>query len=299
MVLTEPGLSVIVDAMLIARGVFQRMNSFLTYRVSATLQLVCFFFIGMFALPPKKYGVQGAEFFHLPVLMFMLITLLNDGTLMAIGYDNVVPHIRPMKWNLRVMFFISSVLAGVACVSSLLLLWMVLDGHWHNDSWWLSLGLPRLRYEQVVTTIYLKISISDFLTLFACRTGPKPFFAFAPSKVLLGGAALSLTISTIVATAWGKSQPDGIATLGLAYNDGDSANAYKYDLMPAFVWFYCVVWWFVQDAIKVVTFYFMDKYDIFEYRTMLDPTDGGANVPAGAQPLLGDGKRGVYGSVQH
>merc|ERR1719390_495798 len=35
MVLTEPGLSVIVDAMLIARGVFQRMLSFLTYRVSA------------------------------------------------------------------------------------------------------------------------------------------------------------------------------------------------------------------------------------------------------------------------
>ena len=31
MVLTEPGLSVIVDAMLIARGVFQRMLSFLTY----------------------------------------------------------------------------------------------------------------------------------------------------------------------------------------------------------------------------------------------------------------------------
>ncbi|CUE96291.1 P-type H+-ATPase, putative [Bodo saltans] len=38
MVLTEPGLSVVVDAMLIARGVFQRMLSFLTYRVAATLR---------------------------------------------------------------------------------------------------------------------------------------------------------------------------------------------------------------------------------------------------------------------
>lgn len=275
------------------------MNSFLTYRVSATLQLVCFFFIGMFALPPKQYGVEGAEFFHLPVLMFMLITLLNDGTLMAIGYDNVVPHIRPMKWNLRVMFLVSSVLAGVACVSSLLLLWMVLDGHWQNDSWWLSLGLPRLRYEQVVTTIYLKISISDFLTLFACRTGPKPFFAFAPSKILLIGACMSLTISTIVATAWGKSKPDGIETIGLAYNDGDSKNAYKYDLMPLFVWFYCIVWWFIQDGFKVVTFYFLDKYDIFQYRTMLDPTDGGKNVPVGAEPLLAKGEKPGYGSVQH
>ena len=35
MVLTDPGLSVVVDAMLIARGVFQRMLSFLIYRVSA------------------------------------------------------------------------------------------------------------------------------------------------------------------------------------------------------------------------------------------------------------------------
>ena len=42
--------------MLIARGVLQRMLSFVTYRVSATVQLVFFFFIGVFALPPKDYG---------------------------------------------------------------------------------------------------------------------------------------------------------------------------------------------------------------------------------------------------
>merc|ERR1719311_274353 len=128
MVLTEPGLSVIVDAMLIARGVFQRMQAFLIYRISATIQLVFFFFIAVFALEPSKYGVTGVdtEFFHLPVLMFILITLLNDGTLMAIGYDNVVPHLRPMKWNLPVLFFVAAVLAAVACVSSLLLLWMEL-----------------------------------------------------------------------------------------------------------------------------------------------------------------------------
>jgi H+-transporting ATPase len=32
--------------------------------------------------------VQGwPRFFHMPVLMLMLITLLNDGTLISIGYD--------------------------------------------------------------------------------------------------------------------------------------------------------------------------------------------------------------------
>lgn len=298
MVLTEPGLSVIVDAMLIARGVFQRMQSFLTYRVSATLQLVTFFFIGLFALPPNKYGVSGdAEFFHLPVLMFMLITLLNDGTLMAIGYDNVVPHLRPMKWNLPALFFVSAVLAAVACVSSLLLLWMTLDGHYQNNSWWMSLGLPRLRYEQIVSCIYLKISISDFLTLFASRTGPKPFFAFAPSKVLFFGAVGSLTISTLVAAFWPRSAPDGIKTLGMWYADGDEAE-YKFRLMPLFVWAYCIVWWFIQDGIKVFTFVVMDKYDLFSYRTMLDPSEQTPQAAAESEHLLGSASKG-YGAVQH
>ena len=54
-VLTAPGLSVIIEAVIIARRVFNRMKSFMTYRIAATLQLVCFFFIAIFALPPADY----------------------------------------------------------------------------------------------------------------------------------------------------------------------------------------------------------------------------------------------------
>lgn len=35
------------------------------------------------------------NFFQLPVLMLMLITLLNDGTLISVGYDNVRHSPRP------------------------------------------------------------------------------------------------------------------------------------------------------------------------------------------------------------
>lgn len=286
MVLTEPGLRVIVDAMLIARGVFQRMQSFLTYRVSATLQLVFFFFIAVFALPPAHYYGHGpvgsaelgkdGDYFHLPVLQFMLITLLNDGTLMAIGYDNVVPHKRPQKWNLRVLFFIAAVLAGVACVSSLLLLWMAMDSFRNFDkSWFCGLGLPRMHYDQVVTMVYLKISISDFLTLFASRTGANPFYSFAPSKILLFGACGSLTLSTLVAAFWPPSSPDGVKTRGLFYAKDSYVDegfpAWKYHVLPLFVWAWCVLWWFIQDAVKVGCFILLDRFDIFDHRTMLDP----------------------------
>ena len=302
MVLTEPGLSVIVDAMLIARGVFQRMLSFLTYRVSATLQLVFFFFIAVFALPPKEYGAvdpnhpEQAEFFHLPVLMFMLITLLNDGTLMAIGYDNVVPQARPQKWNLPALFFIAAVLAGVACVSSLLLLWMTLDSiQDYEGSWFYKMGLPPADYPHIITTIYLKVSISDFLTLFAARTQARPFFAYAPSAVLMLGAMGSLALSTCVAAFWPSSSPDHVHTVGLAMLSDGQPDMPSQRMMPLYVWVYCLVWLFLQDWIKCACYIMMDRLDLFSYRTFMDPnasyvspvkSQRNADRPSVAEPLM-------------
>jgi H+-transporting ATPase len=125
-VLTEPGLSTIVLAIVIAREIFQRMANFITYRISATLQLLFFFFISIFAFKPVNYEPEGEEwpeFFKMPVLMLMLITLLNDGTLITIAYDTAKANETPDKWNLPALFLASSVLGGVSCVSSLLLLW--------------------------------------------------------------------------------------------------------------------------------------------------------------------------------
>lgn len=52
------------------------------YRIAATLQLLLFFFISVFAFPPPNFGWSpevAGEFFKMPVLMLMLITVLNDG----------------------------------------------------------------------------------------------------------------------------------------------------------------------------------------------------------------------------
>jgi H+-transporting ATPase len=51
-VLTEPGLSTIVEGILIARKIWARINNFLTYRIAATLQLLTFFFIAVFSFKP-------------------------------------------------------------------------------------------------------------------------------------------------------------------------------------------------------------------------------------------------------
>lgn len=285
MVLTEPGLSVVVEAMLVSREVFQRMLSFLTYRISATLQLVCFFFIACFSLTPVDYGStdEDFQFFHLPVLMFMLITLLNDGCLMTIGYDHVVPSERPQRWNLPVVFTSASILAAVACGSSLLLLWIGLEGYGddhYENSWFKSLGLAKLPQGKLVTLMYLKISISDFLTLFSSRTGGHFFFHMAPSPILLAGAILSLLISTMAASFWHKTRPDNVLTEGLAWGNNNSEK-----LLPLWVWIYCLVWWLIQDVVKVIAHKLMVWVDLFG---CVSETTGGEAIA----PYQGDDDNG-------
>ena len=265
-VLTQEGLSTIVEGIIVARCIFQRMKNFITYRVAATLQLLVFFFIAVLALRPNEFAPSDWEnvdgfgssewpsFFKMPVLMLMLITLLNDGTLISIGYDNVKPSKYPNVWNLPVLFIISSVLALVALFSSIILLYLCLDS-WNAGSLFQQMGLGGLTYGQINTTMYLKVSISDFLTLFSARTHDGFFWSSMPSPILLGAACLALTLSTILACSWPDGDLDGEEVTGLALRPPVA--------MAVYVWIYCLVWWLLQDIAKVVTYYYLEKYNVF------------------------------------
>jgi len=185
-------------------------------------------------------------FFQLPVLMLMLITLLNDGALISVGYDIVKPSATPEHWNLERLFVVASVMAAVAMGSSLLLLGAALDSN-NPSGTFAQLGLPPMEYGKIVTMIYLKVSLSDFLTLFSCRTQECPFWAMLPGKPLLGAVTVSLTISTLLATFWPEGSLDGLPVKGLAVGE--------YTMMLAWIWMYCILWWFVQDALKVYVCY--------------------------------------------
>lgn len=265
-VLTEEGLSTIVEGIVIARCIFQRMKNFITYRIAATLQLLVFFFIAVLSMKPTDYMPSDWEtnpdfddqswpdFFRMPVLMLMLITLLNDGTLISIGYDHVVPSKYPNAWNLRAVFTIASVLAAVALLSSLLILFLCLDS-WREGSFFQTTGMGGLSYGQITTVVYLKVSISDFLTLFSARTHEGYFWSSMPSPILLYASGLALTLSTILACAWPAGTVDGMYALGLARRSPKA--------LPLYVWLYCIFWWIVQDVVKVWVYRSMKANNTF------------------------------------
>lgn len=273
-VLTHEGLSTIIDGIVVSRQIFQRMNSFLTYRIAATLQLLTFSFIAVLSFNPSKYepnpkppGFSADEdwphYFQMPVLMLMFITLLNDGTLISIGYDNVTPTQFPNKWNVLGLFIVSGVLGLVAMLSSLLLLWCCLDS-WRPGSVFQNMGIGGLSYGHITNVIYLKVSVSDFLTLFSARTNHEWFGFILPNKVLGIAGMIALSISTILAMHWPVGWLDGVQVEGLAHNGNQH--------LAAIVWLYCILVWLVQDFAKVMTHKLLKHYGF--YTTPILLSDG-------------------------
>ncbi len=101
------------------------------------------------------------------------------------------------------------------------------------------------------------MSISDFLTLFSARTGDNFFWTTAPAPILMGAGFIALTISTILACAWPSGDSDGVYAMGLGRR--------KPYTLALYIWLYCIVWWFIQDACKVFAFYILKKYNILGY----------------------------------
>jgi H+-transporting ATPase len=247
------------------------------------LQLLCFFFIAIFAFHPSDFNEDWPEFFHMPVLMLMLITLLNDGTLITIAYDYAKANPTPDRWNLPVLFLVSSVLGAVSCLSSLLLLYFLLDSG-NANGLFAKLGMQPVEYGQITTAIYLKVSVSDFLTLFSSRTGDNWFWSVPPAPILFAGGFIALTISSLLSIFWPESEPDGIETDGLRSDMG----------VFAFTWLFCLVFWFIQDAGKVLVYKWMYKFNFNGIST-----SGVVVLPQSAINLAEDLEKALVNQTAH
>ncbi|KAG7948755.1 hypothetical protein I3843_13G024800 [Carya illinoinensis] len=100
-VLTEPGLSVIISAVLTSRAIFQRMKNYTIYAVSITIRIVLGFML-----------LNIIWKFDFPPFMVLVITILNDGTIMTISKDRVKPSPVPDSWKLSEIFATGIFLGG-------------------------------------------------------------------------------------------------------------------------------------------------------------------------------------------
>ncbi|KAF7047320.1 hypothetical protein CFC21_056261 [Triticum aestivum] len=111
-VLTEPGLSVIITAVLTSRAVFQRMKNYTIYAVSITIRIVLEFML--LALIWE---------FDFPPFMVLIIAILNEGTIITISKDRVKPSPLPDSWKLAEIFTTGVVLGGYLAMTTVIFFW--------------------------------------------------------------------------------------------------------------------------------------------------------------------------------
>ena len=181
-VLTKPGLSVIIDAVTESRKIFQRMTNYAIYRINETFRVL--FFISLSIIVFRLYPVTA--------LMIVLLALLNDMPILTIAYDNVKISQKPEKWNMRTLLGISSFLGGIGTVSSFGML---------------IIGLQVLHLNPLVlqSFIYLKLSVAGHLSLLVARTKGR-FWSVRPAKSLLLAVILTQFTATMI-TVYGILLP--------------------------------------------------------------------------------------------
>ena len=174
-VLTTPGLSVIIEAIKESRKIFQRMNSYAIYRIAETLRVLLFMTLAILAF----------NFYPLTAVMIVMLALLNDGAILSIAYDNVRYRDRPEAWDMRVVLGVASVLGIVGPIAAF--------GLFYLGDRVLHLGRPQLQ-----TMMYLMLSVAGHLTIFQARTRG-PFWSVRPARVLLLAVFGTQSVATLIA----------------------------------------------------------------------------------------------------
>jgi H+-transporting ATPase len=227
LVLTEPGLSVIVRAVEEARKIFERMNSYAIYRITETIRIMFFVTAAMIAF----------NFYPITAVMIILLALLNDLPILTIAYDNTWLEPKPVRWEMRRVLAVATVLGLIGVIETFGLL---LIGKM----------LLNLNEGQIQSFIYLKLAVAGHLTLFVART-KRPFLSEPhPAGVLVAAVLFTQALAALIVGF-------GIFVVPIPWS------------YVGLVWIYCLVWVFIEDRAKLHVYHHL-AFTGMRHRRFLD-----------------------------
>lgn len=196
-VLTEPGLSVIISAVLTSRAIFQRMKNYTIYAVSITIRIVFgFMFIALI------WKFDFAPF------MVLIIAILNDGTIMTISKDRVKPSPQPDSWKLKEIFATGIVLGGYQALMTVIFFWAMSDTDFFSDKF----GVRSIREKpnEMMAALYLQVSIVSQALIFVTRSRSWSFVE-RPGLLLVSAFVAAQLVATLIAVyaSWGFAKIEG------------------------------------------------------------------------------------------
>jgi len=186
-VLTAPGLGVILEAIEQSRITFERMQSYTIFRIAETVRIV--FFMGL--------AIGVFQFYPVTALMIIVLALLNDIPILAIAYDNTRIREKPVRWDMHQVLVMAGWLGGAGVISSFTLFWIAM----------VYLKLP---LEFVQTIFFAKLVVAGHGTIYNTRIDDWFFKRPFPSWILFVSTFSSRVVGTIIAVyGFGLMTPIG------------------------------------------------------------------------------------------
>jgi H+-transporting ATPase len=235
-VFTKPGLSTIIDAFKESRKIFQRMNNYAIYRIAETVRVL--FLVTLFILIFNFYPVTA--------IMIVILAMLNDIPIMMIAYDNVKVQEKPVRWNMREVLSIATLLG--------------ITGLFFSFGLYL-IGLQIFHLDQATlqTLIFLKLAVAGHMTIYLARTGQQHFWTRPfPALSLLLTAEITQVVGTIIAVYGIVMAPIGWTLAG-------------------FVWGYALIAFVITNFIKIYIFRLINHSNLFHRRKLLKYSEQGAD----------------------
>ncbi|CAA0344746.1 unnamed protein product [Arabidopsis thaliana] len=225
-VLTEPGLSVIVSAVLTSRAIFQRMKNYTIYAVSITIRIVMGFML--LALIWK---------FDFSPFMVLIVAILNDGTIMTISKDRVKPSPLPDSWKLKEIFATGVVLGTYLAVMTVVFFWAAES----TDFFSAKFGVRSIsgNPHELTAAVYLQVSIVSQALIFVTRSRSWSYVE-RPGFWLISAFFMAQLIATLIAVYanWNFARIRGIGW-GWA----------------GVIWLYSIVFYIPLDILKFIIRY--------------------------------------------
>ncbi|WVQ73411.1 plasma-membrane proton-efflux P-type ATPase [Cryptococcus sp. DSM 104548] len=220
-VLTEPGLSTIVHAIHGSRVIFQRMRNYAIYACAVTIRIVVCFAIMAFVWK-----------FDFPPFMVLIIAVLNDGTIMTLSLDRVLPSTTPDSWDLAEVFAFGIGYGFYLTASTIALFAIMNETTWFEDTFHVE-ALKGNSYGGHMV-IYLQVAIISQALIFVTRSHG-PSWTERPSFALMGAFCLAQLVSSIIAGFgdWGFTEVASISGGWIGI-----------------VWVWNIVWYFPLDLVK-------------------------------------------------
>ncbi len=236
LVLTAPGLSVIIHAIDTARKIFERMMSYTIYRVAMTIDIMFFVVLSMLFFPTVEIAGQAVSFKPISAVMIIILALLDDIPIMTIAYDNARVAPKPLRWQTGRVLAVSSVLGALAVIETFGLLYYCMQ-HVGQPLWGQVIDPSHIQ-----TMMFLQLVAGGHLLLFVTRTRSSlfapPFPALTLFLALMGTQVLAIVMC-------------GMGVQGII-------PKLPWVLIAA-VWVYNLIWMLVQDIVKIIVYRLLDR----------------------------------------